>query len=47
MQVQVNSKTVFAFNLGIGTNPDGVHPDWTLMDNGDSYTVKTLQVWVK
>jgi sialate O-acetylesterase len=59
MQVHVKSKTVFAFNhwnaavpteasdLGIGTNHDSEHTDWTWMYNGGSYTVKTLEVWVK
>ena len=49
-------ETLFAFNnwggsggdvcLGIGNNPSG-NPDWTFMNNGASYTVKTLQVYVK
>ena len=33
--------------VGIGNNPDpNGNPDWTFSNNGASYTIKTLQVYV-
>jgi sialate O-acetylesterase len=58
MQLHVASlpTTVFAFNnwnpgnvagLGIGNNLIGPYSDWTATANSNSYSVKTLEVWVK
>jgi|GEM_PF-609792 len=49
------SQVLFAFNrwnagaacdLGIGNNTGSANPDWTFMNNGNNYLVKTLQVYV-
>lgn len=49
------SQTLFAWNawdhsgyndLGIGNRSSG-HPDWTFANNASSYTLKSLEVWVK
>ncbi len=48
-------QTIFAFNhwndnsqvcLGIGNNPNG-SPDWTFMDNGSSYSIRRMRIFVR
>ena len=48
-------QTIFAFNhwndnsqvcLGIGNNPNG-SPDWTFADNGQSYSIRRMRIFVR
>jgi sialate O-acetylesterase len=34
-------------DVGLGTNTDGVHPDWTFMNNARDFTIRRLTVLVK
>jgi hypothetical protein len=34
-------------DVGIGNNPAGTHPDWTFARNAASFTLKSLEVWVR